>query len=219
MGLLTIGFFFESYSLVIYGAPSLTRGRVCHVSVLSLKSIVVSIYKILHELQIYKCWTPLQRNKIYTIYTGLFQSRLRTADYVLLTSFLVYHGSFRHLNSRTRDRRQVWASYIFCVGSRLVQCCEHFHFHDFGWLVLVACMYLLCNHKRTEFGKPHAYRGPMCASENYLWCGEPYFAGAAISVSEILHKFPGGASISHYRSNKGFVESQFNVSVQSLTFE
>jgi hypothetical protein len=28
-------FFFESYSLVIYGAPSLTRGRVCHVSVLS----------------------------------------------------------------------------------------------------------------------------------------------------------------------------------------
>jgi hypothetical protein len=37
-------FFFESYSLVIYGAPSLTRGRVCHVSVLSLKSIVVSIY-------------------------------------------------------------------------------------------------------------------------------------------------------------------------------
>jgi hypothetical protein len=23
-------------------------------------------------------------------------------------------------------------------------------------------MILLCNHKRTEFGKPHAYRGPMC---------------------------------------------------------
>jgi hypothetical protein len=40
MGLLTIDyyyfFFFESYSLVILGAPSLTRGRVCHVSVLSL---------------------------------------------------------------------------------------------------------------------------------------------------------------------------------------
>jgi hypothetical protein len=34
-------FFFESYSLVILGAPSLTRGRVCHVSVLSLKSTVV----------------------------------------------------------------------------------------------------------------------------------------------------------------------------------
>jgi hypothetical protein len=37
MGLLTIDFFFlfffESYSLVILGAPSLTRGRVCHVSV------------------------------------------------------------------------------------------------------------------------------------------------------------------------------------------
>jgi hypothetical protein len=52
MGLLTIDFFFvESYSLVIYGAPSLMRGRVCHVSVLSLKSTVrrsvrVPVFKI-----------------------------------------------------------------------------------------------------------------------------------------------------------------------------
>jgi hypothetical protein len=46
MELLTRVFFcfFESFSLVIFGAPSLTRGRVCHVSVLSLKSIVVSQY-------------------------------------------------------------------------------------------------------------------------------------------------------------------------------
>jgi hypothetical protein len=28
------------------------------------------------------------------------------------------------------DRRQVSASYISCVGVRLVQCCEHLHFHD-----------------------------------------------------------------------------------------
>jgi hypothetical protein len=33
MGLLTRDIFFESDSLVIFGAPSLTRGRVCHVSV------------------------------------------------------------------------------------------------------------------------------------------------------------------------------------------
>jgi hypothetical protein len=39
--------FFESYSLVIFGAPSLTRGQVCHVSVLSMKSTVVChFYKI-----------------------------------------------------------------------------------------------------------------------------------------------------------------------------
>jgi hypothetical protein len=30
----------------------------------------------------------------------------------------------------------------------------------------------------------------MCASENCRWCGEPYFAGAAISVSEILPQIP-----------------------------
>jgi hypothetical protein len=39
----------------------------------------------------------------------------------------------------------------FSVGLRLVQCSEHFHFHDFGRFLLVACMILLCNHKRTEF--------------------------------------------------------------------
>jgi hypothetical protein len=139
-------FFFKSYCLVIFGAPSLTRGRVCHVSVFVIEvysSLSLSTkYLLLHySLQ---CWTHLQYNKIFTIYTGLVQSRLCTADYALLTGYLVYHGSLRHLNSRTHDRRQVWASYIFCVGSRLVQCCEHFHFHDFGWLLLVACMILLC---------------------------------------------------------------------------
>jgi hypothetical protein len=40
-------------------------------------------------------------------------------------------------------------------------------------ILLVACMIFLCNHKRTEFGKPHAYREPMCASENCQWCGKP----------------------------------------------
>jgi hypothetical protein len=39
------------------------------------------------------------------IYTGLVQSRLCTADYALFTSYLVYHSSIRHLNSRTHDRR------------------------------------------------------------------------------------------------------------------
>jgi hypothetical protein len=39
-------------------------------------------------------------------------------------------------------------------------------------------MILLSNHKRTEFGKPLAYREPMCTSENCQWCREPYFAGS-----------------------------------------
>jgi hypothetical protein len=75
-------------------------------------------------------------------------------------------------------------------------------------------MILLRNHKRTEFEKPHAYREPMCASENCQWCGEPYFIGAVISVSvgDILPQIPSGASIGHYRYNQRFVESQFNVS-------
>jgi hypothetical protein len=56
--------------------------------------------------------------------------------------------------------------------------------------MLVAFMILLCNHKGMEFGKLHAYLGPMCASENCQWRGEPYFAGAAISISGILPQIP-----------------------------
>jgi hypothetical protein len=41
-----------------------------------------------------------------------------------------------------------------------------------------------------EPGKPHAYREPMCALENFQWCGEPYFAGAAISIGDILAEIP-----------------------------
>jgi hypothetical protein len=60
-----------------------------------------------------------------------------------------------------------------CVGFCLVQYCVHFHYCE--WFLLVFCITLLCNRKRPEFGKPHAYRGPMCASGDCKWCGEPYF--------------------------------------------
>jgi hypothetical protein len=51
--------------------------------------------------------------------------------------FHMFH-MFGHLNTRVFDRRQFQASYIFCVGLRLVQYCEHVQFHDFIWLLLVA---------------------------------------------------------------------------------
>jgi hypothetical protein len=51
-------------------------------------------------------------------------------------------------------------------------------------------MILLCNLKRSEFGKPHAYGEPMCTSENCQWWEEPYVAGAAISIGEILPQIP-----------------------------
>jgi hypothetical protein len=57
-------------------------------------------------------------------------------------------------------------------------------------------MILLCNHKRTKFEKPYAYREPMCASENCQWCEEPYFAVAEISIRDILPQFTARASIS-----------------------
>jgi hypothetical protein len=59
-----------------------------------------------------------------------------------------------HLNGRTLDRRQVQASYIFCVGLLLFRCREHLRFSDFVWPLLVACTISLCNHKYTVLGKP-----------------------------------------------------------------
>jgi hypothetical protein len=43
--------------------------------------------------------------------------------------------------------------------------------------MLASCIILLCNHKRMEFGKLHAYLGPMCVFGTCQWCGERYFAG------------------------------------------
>jgi hypothetical protein len=55
MGLLTryifVFFCFESYSLVIFGAPSLTRGRVCHVLTGYTKSTVAFITLYYHQTQ------------------------------------------------------------------------------------------------------------------------------------------------------------------------
>jgi hypothetical protein len=46
-----------------------------------------------------------------------------------------------------------------------VQCCEHLHFHDFVWLLLVASIILLYNHTRiyTEVWKSYANRESVCA--------------------------------------------------------
>jgi hypothetical protein len=52
------------------------------------------------------------------------------------------------------------------------------------------CMILLCNHKRMAYEKINAYPEPMCVSENWQWCGEPYFAVSAISIGDILPQIP-----------------------------
>jgi hypothetical protein len=80
-------------------------------------------------------------------------------------------------------------------------------------------MILLSNHKRTEFGKPRENRGPVCASGDCQLCGELVLQALQLQQMSFCRKFPGGTSISHYRPNQGFMEGQFNISAQSLTFE
>jgi hypothetical protein len=94
------------------------------------------------------------------------QLRLPQEDSVKTVSTLFYKVA---CNSTLSKKKSVTLRPTVSRPVRLGVRREHFHFHDFGWLLLVACMILLCNHKRTEFGKPHAYREPMCASENCQW--------------------------------------------------
>jgi hypothetical protein len=101
-------YFFQSYCLVFFGVPFLTRGRVCHVSVFvtEVYHSLVYLQQYLHSIKNFHVLHTLKIN-YNIIYTRLVQSRLCTADYALLTTYLVYHGSLTHLNSRTQDRRQV----------------------------------------------------------------------------------------------------------------
>jgi hypothetical protein len=97
LGLLTRDFFFLTKVIVLSFLGSLLWREVwfvmCQSS--SLKSTVVSQYlqKYLHLNKNVQCWTHLQYDKIFTIYTGLVQSRLGTADYALVTSSLHYNDS------------------------------------------------------------------------------------------------------------------------------
>jgi hypothetical protein len=58
--------------------------------------------------------------------------------------------------------------------------------HGFVWRVLVASIILLYNHICTEAWKPCANCEPVCSVENFQWCRELYFAGAAILVNGFL---------------------------------
>jgi hypothetical protein len=120
---------------------------------------------------------------------GIVQSRLGTADYAPVTSNLHNNDSLAtwtviHMTAAKFN------PIIFSVSGFALSNVAKFHFHDFGWLLLVASIILLCNHECTVYEKPYAYCEPMCASENFQWCGEPYFAVSAISVGDILPQIP-----------------------------
>jgi hypothetical protein len=92
-------FFFQSYCLVFFWAPPLTRGRVCHVSVFVIEVYhsLVYLQQYLHSIKnVHVLHTlKINYNIMYTIrvYTVLVQSRLCTADYALLTSDKVPRAS------------------------------------------------------------------------------------------------------------------------------
>jgi hypothetical protein len=118
----------------------------------------------------------------------LCQSKLCKADHAYLTYLMLQQLS--HLNGHKLDHCQVEASYIFYVQFCLLLYCEHVYAHDFIWLLLVACTVLLHNYIYMKGWKPWANCGPVCSLENFHWCGEPCFVGAAILRGRCLLLIP-----------------------------
>jgi hypothetical protein len=73
---------------------------------------------------------------------------------------------------------------------RLVLYRERVHPHDFAGLLLVACTLLLYSRMHTGGWKPCANRGPVCTLENFQWCGEFCFVGAAVLRGRCLSLIP-----------------------------
>jgi hypothetical protein len=169
LGLLTIVFFSsQSYCFVLFGAPSLTRGRVWHVSVFVIEvysslSLSAKYLHLNYNLQ----WTHLQYNKIFTIYTRLVQSRLCTADYALLTSYLVYQAIYRSLYwdrsiQTIRSDPMSLRSIVISTHPRLGLPSElfpyGFHINNIRIPLLANSCYMLCSSHR-----------PWLYHSNYTW--------------------------------------------------
>jgi hypothetical protein len=83
-------FFYPKVTVLSFGAPSLSRSRVCYesafvIEVYNSQLLFTKIFKF--KLKIYNTIKYLQYIQ------GLFQSRLSTADYALVTSSLHYNHS------------------------------------------------------------------------------------------------------------------------------
>jgi hypothetical protein len=48
---------------------------------------------------------------------------------------------------------------------------------------LLSAQFSSYNHIHMEGWKLYANRGPVCTLENFQWCGEPWFAGAASAAN------------------------------------
>jgi hypothetical protein len=77
------------------------------------------------------------------------------------------------------DRHQVW-SCVFLIWASILPVFRTLHYRDFVWLIPVSCIFMLCNHRRTESGMSDVKRGSVCSLVGY-WCwGGLYFTGAAV---------------------------------------
>jgi hypothetical protein len=101
----------------------------------------------------------------------LCQYRLCKVDHL---TYLMLQRQLRHLSGSKSVRRQVEASYIFCVWIHLFLCCVHVHSHDSVWFLLVARTILLYNRIYTEGWKPCANLGQVCTLKDFQWCGETF---------------------------------------------
>jgi hypothetical protein len=105
------------------GVPSLTRGRVCLLSVsqqylVHCQNFTLFIFYKSHFIYIL-VYTHTHTHTHTQYIQGFCLPRHSTADHAPSFCSLRYNSS-RYLNSHTLDCRQVWTSCIFCVGLCLI---------------------------------------------------------------------------------------------------
>jgi hypothetical protein len=120
LGLLTIDFFSQSYCLVLFGAPSLTRGRVCHVSVFVIKvysslSLSTKYLHLNYNFGIEHIYNTNVAVKILKVYIKI--KRIHKIYYQHIMPFCFIHTSslaaicilgYIESNSRTISWKRMW---------------------------------------------------------------------------------------------------------------
>jgi hypothetical protein len=138
-------------------APSLRRGRVC-----VFQSYSVMFFNMYMDY-IQFCMSDIVL--VHTLYARPLSVQARYSRLCPINFSLSFHGNldtWRVVEGTAAKFKPLTLSNTGFALSNVAIYFFFFHFHVFEWPLLAAYIISLCNHTRTEFGKPHANGGPMC---------------------------------------------------------
>jgi hypothetical protein len=103
---------------------------------------------------------------VYKIYTGPLSVQAQYSRFCPIFSSFRYNDSLVTWTAVCLTAAKFKPLIITMPGFALSNIAEHLRYHDFVWLLLVACIILSCSHIHTKFWTPYVNRGPVCALED-----------------------------------------------------